>query len=344
MVDVNRVFVGQHFHWPDVNSSSALQKIKPPADHMLKYRCLCMESEDSVVDRFRCKCGQLEGAILETSNNWFLEMVQGSIRQSSCLDVLTVANDSVQKLRDLADAKHFCHKITQPKLLKLLKKTFIERVSSSDSALRDRILSMDDGFEFLLRQRGQEAALEGVARIYNLCTGRNFSPNFDTDPDFVAKLAQRFAEFLSAKQRSSAAFSHASVPQSLSVDERKPGCRFDVFDASFQSQAPQSSEGDAGAAASSAAASAVSIGSEAYTKFLQSDGQSGEIPMMKADWLRRMRIEIVAAEEKYQKLKQQVDAGGKADDPAFIKQKFILTEMGSQRNEMSIDSEEGNVS
>ena len=344
MVDVNRVFAGQTINWPDVANASQLQKIKPPADHMLKYRCLCMENEGGLSDRFRCNCGQLEGAILETSNNWFLEKVQDSIRQSACLGVLTVANESVQKLRDLADAKNFCHKITQPKLLKLLKKTFIERVSSSDSALRDRILSMDDGFEFLLRQRSQDAALEGVSRIYNLCTGRNFSPNFDTDPDFVAKLAQRFADFLSAKQKSSGAFSHALVPQSLSADERKPGCRFDVFDAAYQSQAPPSSSGDAGVAAADAVASAVAAGSEAYSKFLQSDGQSGEIPTMKADWLRRMRLEIVAAEEKFQKLKLQVDAGGKTDDPAFIKQKFLLTEMVGLRNDMSIDSEEGNVS
>ncbi len=246
----------------------------------------------------------------------------------------------MQKLRDLTDAKHFCHWETQPKLLKLLKKAFLEPINSGQPALCDCILSMDDGFEFQLRQRGQLAALEGLERIYDLFTGRGFSPNFETDPDVLAKLAQRFAEFLSSKQSSFAAFSHPSVPQSLSAEERVPGpgSHFDVFHASFESQAPQFSEGGTGDDATVA---------EAYTKFLHSDGQfvsSGEIPMMKADWLRRMRLEIVAAEEKYQKLKQQVDAGGKADDPAFIKQKFLLTEMNNQRNGMSIDSEEGNVS
>jgi len=96
----------------------------------------------------------------------------------------------VQKLRDMSHEKHFCHPVTQPKMLALLKKTFIERVGSSDVALRDRILSMDDGFEFLLKNRSSQASLEGVSKIYNLCTGRNFSPTYDTDPDFVNKLAQ----------------------------------------------------------------------------------------------------------------------------------------------------------
>ena len=96
----------------------------------------------------------------------------------------------MQKLRDMSHEKHFCHPVTQPKMLALLKKTFIERVGSSDVALRDRILSMDDGFEFLLKNRSSQASLEGVSKIYNLCTGRNFSPTYDTDPDFVNKLAQ----------------------------------------------------------------------------------------------------------------------------------------------------------
>jgi hypothetical protein len=96
----------------------------------------------------------------------------------------------MQKLRDMSHEKHFCHPVTQPKMLALLKKTFIERVGSSDVALRDRILSMDDGFEFLLKNRSSQASLEGVSKIYNLCTGRNFSPNYETDPDFVSKLAQ----------------------------------------------------------------------------------------------------------------------------------------------------------
>ena len=90
----------------------------------------------------------------------------------------------------MVDPKHFCHQATLPKMLALLKKTFIERVGSSDVALRDRILSMDDGFEFLLRNRSSAESLEGVSKIFNLCTGRDFSPTYDTDPDFVNKLAQ----------------------------------------------------------------------------------------------------------------------------------------------------------
>ena len=152
---------------------------------------------------------------------------------------------------------------------------------------------------------------------------------------------QRFAEFLSTKQKSAGVFSHPSAPQSLSAEDRK--IRFDVFDTSFQSQAPQSSE--AGADASLAAGPAES---EAFTKFLQSDSQVGEIPTMKADWFRRMRLDIVAAEEKYQKAAASVqahkDSGGKSDDPTFAKQNFILSEMKGQRETMSIDSEEGNVS
>ena len=72
----------------------------------------------------------------------------------------------MKKLRDMVDPKHFCHQATQPKMLALLKKTFIEPVGSSDVALRDRILSMDDGFEFLF----VEPQLGGVfgGRFQNL--------------------------------------------------------------------------------------------------------------------------------------------------------------------------------
>ena len=103
----------------------------------------------------------------------------------------------------MVDPKHFCHQATQPKMLALLKKTFIEPVGSSDVALRDRILSMDDGFEFLLRNRSSAESLEGVSKIFNLCTGRDFSPTYDTDPDFVNKLAQvRLPVHLCASARS----------------------------------------------------------------------------------------------------------------------------------------------
>ena len=89
----------------------------------------------------------------------------------------------------MCDPEKFCHKVTLPKMLAALKKTFIEPVGISDVALRDRILSMDDGFEFLLRTRSQPAALAGLSKIYDLCTGRVFSEKYETDPDFVKKLA-----------------------------------------------------------------------------------------------------------------------------------------------------------
>ena len=117
--------------------------------------------------------------------------------QSSCLHVLELANSSVQKLREMSDAKHFCHEVTLPKMLALLKQTFIERSGTSGVALRDRILSMDDGFEFLLEHRYQPASeenkisnMEGLSKLYGLCTGRVFSVTYETDPDFVEKLAK----------------------------------------------------------------------------------------------------------------------------------------------------------
>ena len=114
-----------------------------------------------------------------------------------CLGVLEVVNSSVQKLRDMCDPEKFCHKVTLPKMLAELKKTFIEPVGISDVALRDRILSMDDGFEFLLEHRYQPASeekrfsnMEGLSKLYGLCTGRVFSVTYETDPDFVEKLAK----------------------------------------------------------------------------------------------------------------------------------------------------------
>ncbi len=75
-------------------------------------------------------------------------------------------------------------------MLALLKKSFIESFQPGSVALRDRILSMDDGFEYLLRNRSSVVSFEGVCKLYNLCTGRDFSVTFETDPDFVAKLAE----------------------------------------------------------------------------------------------------------------------------------------------------------
>ncbi len=104
----------------------------------------------------------------------------------------------------MCDPEKFCHKVTLPKMLAALKKTFIEPVGISDVALRDRILSMDDGFEFLLEHRYQPAPseelsdpaeqrfpnMEGLSKLYGLCTGRVFSVTYETDPDFVEKLAK----------------------------------------------------------------------------------------------------------------------------------------------------------
>ena len=63
---------------------------------------------------------------------------------------------------------------------------------------------MDDGFEFLLEHRYQQAPaeelsdpsekrfpnMEGLSKLYGLCTGRVFSVTYETDPDFVEKLAK----------------------------------------------------------------------------------------------------------------------------------------------------------
>jgi hypothetical protein len=90
--------------------------------------------------------------------------------------------------------KGFCHKVTQPKMLALLKETFIKPFEAGGVALRDRILSMEDGFECLLRGRHDTTkkalSLNGLNQIYLLCTGRDFSVTFETDPEFVAKLAE----------------------------------------------------------------------------------------------------------------------------------------------------------
>jgi hypothetical protein len=75
-------------------------------------------------------------------------------------------------------------------MLALLKTTFIECVASSGTALRDRILSMDDGFEYLLKNRSNPVSLDGLSQMFDLCTGRVFSATYETDSDFVKKLAE----------------------------------------------------------------------------------------------------------------------------------------------------------
>ncbi len=93
------------------------------------------------------------------------------------------------------DANGFCRKVTQAKMLALhpdlnLKKTFIEPLEAGGVALLDRILSMEDGFECLLKNRNDPKAFHGLGQIYDLCTGRIFSPTFETDGDIVVNLAK----------------------------------------------------------------------------------------------------------------------------------------------------------
>jgi hypothetical protein len=105
--------------------------------------------------------------------------------QSSCLDVLKLANSSVQKLREMS--KLFCREGTQAEMLALLKKTFIEPVGSE---LLDRILSVRGGFTFHLKNRFNKDNLERLSEIYDMCSGRDFSATHESDPDFVKKLAR----------------------------------------------------------------------------------------------------------------------------------------------------------
>ncbi len=102
-----------------------------------------------------------------------------------------------------------CHEVTLPKLLASLKRIFfIDPVGPSDTSVSDHILSMDDGFEFLLKTWShgvygydngvtQSAILEGLSAIHDLFTGRAFSVFFETDSDLVKKLAEVRCEVLS---------------------------------------------------------------------------------------------------------------------------------------------------
>jgi hypothetical protein len=94
------------------------------------------------------------------------------------------------------------HEETLPKLLAALKRIFFfDPVGPSDTPACDHILSIDDGFEGVLKKWShgvygheneltQSATLEGLSLIYDLCTGRAFSVFFETDPDLVKKLAE----------------------------------------------------------------------------------------------------------------------------------------------------------
>jgi hypothetical protein len=135
---------------------------------------------------------------------------------------------------------------------------------------------------------------------------------------------------LLAKSRP-AAFSYPDVPSEASP------ARFDVFDATFQAQATESSS-DA----------AVSFESEAYNAFLLSDGFSGELSAMKNDWLLRLRFAIISVEQKHARdvefVKAQEARGGDPKDPAYAKRKFTAKEMDKDRAIMAVDTVEGNVS
>ncbi len=112
---------------------------------------------------------------------------------------------------------------------------------------------------------------------------------------------------------------------------------FDVFDVTFQAQASGSSS-DA----------AVSFESQAYNAFLLSDGFSGELSHMKRDWMRRMRLAIVSAEQKHKLDVEFVEAhdkrGGDPKDPAYARATFTVDEIEKERATMARDTEEGHVS
>jgi hypothetical protein len=125
-----------------------------------------------------------------------------------------------------------------------------------------------------------------------------------------------------------AAYSHPDVPS-----QAKPAC-FDVFDDTF----PESAE----------SSSAVPIESQAYDAFLLSDGFSGELSRAKRDWLRRMRLEIVKAEQKHkcdvEFVKAHERSGGDPKDRTYGQTKYSVGESEKERATMAIDTEEGHVS
>lgn len=128
-----------------------------------------------------------------------------------------------------------------------------------------------------------------------------------------------------------AAFSYPDVPS-----EANPAC-FDVFDATFQDQASESSS-DA----------VVSFESQAYNAFLRSDGFSGALSAMKKDWLLRMRLAIVSVEQKHKRdvefIKAHEARGGDPKDRVYASTKFIVGELDKECVTMAVDLEEGHVS
>ena len=120
-----------------------------------------------------------------------------------------------------------------------------------------------------------------------------------------------------------------------------------MFDETFRD--PSAGLDDAGMRGEASSSESAGLNdSEAYKAFLCSDGQSGELAAMKNDWLRRMRLEIVDLELKYRKHVQAIEShiashGEASKDTAFLRNKFIQSETLKDRNDMAIDTEEGNV-
>jgi hypothetical protein len=141
---------------------------------------------------------------------------------------------------------------------------------------------------------------------------------------------QRFSSFLFAKSRA-VPFSYPSIPS-----RANPDC-FDVFDDAFNAQTSEGASHDA-----------VSYESNAFSAFLHSDGQTGELASMKNDWLRRMRFDIVSVEHKRKIDREAVraheTAGRDPKDMSYLKTKFTLGETEKMRSSMAIDTEEGHVS
>ena len=120
-----------------------------------------------------------------------------------------------------------------------------------------------------------------------------------------------------------------------------------MFDETFRE--PSAGLDDAGMRGEASSSESAGLNdSEAYKAFLCSDVQSGELATMKNDWLRRMRLEIVDLELKFRKLGRDIEAhkasfGEASKDTVFAKNKFFQSEMKSNRQEMTVDTEEGNV-
>jgi hypothetical protein len=110
-----------------------------------------------------------------------------------------------------------------------------------------------------------------------------------------------------------------------------------VFDGAFNAQTSESASHDA-----------VSYESNAFSAFLKSDGQSGELSGLKNDWLRRMRFDIVSVEQKHKSDREAVRAheatSGDPKDISYLKTKFTVGETEKMRSTMMIDAEEGHVS